>query len=67
MISLLIDYEYDLLIMLGDYAYDMDRDNGKFGDEYFKKMEVLFTKAPTILVAGNHDVVDNSRFFLTRF
>ena len=27
--------KFDLLILLGDYSYDMQRKNGKMGDDYF--------------------------------
>ena len=31
--------DFDLLIMLGDYAYEIYDDNGKNGEKYFEKME----------------------------
>ena len=34
----------DLLLLLGDYAYEMEDNDGKNGDEYLKKMEPIVTK-----------------------
>lgn len=67
----LVDYlkhkEYDLLILLGDYAYDMNDNNGKEGDDYFDQMEDILTKQPSIMVPGNHDFVDNFQFLNVRW
>ena len=30
-------------------------------------MQQIFTKVPTILVPGNHEFLDNTKFFMTRF
>lgn len=67
----IVDYleeiDFDLLILLGDYSYDLENDNGNHGDAYFNYLEKIFTKAPVILVPGNHESLDNSRFLTTRF
>jgi hypothetical protein len=63
----LLNTEYDLLLLVGDYAYDVYEDLGMRGDKYFEWMESLMTKAPVILVPGNHEIYDNTRFFNNRF
>lgn len=59
--------DYDLLLLLGDYAYDIYEDDGKKGDEYFAAMEKLMTKAPIILATGNHERTDTFQMFAARF
>ena len=69
--KLIIDYleetYYDILILLGDYSYDIENDNGEHGDKYFDYLEKILTKAPVIIVPGNHEALDNSRFLNSRF
>ena len=59
--------EVDLLILLGDFAYEIYLDNGKFGDEYFQKMETIMSRNPCVLTPGNHENIDNTLFLNTRF
>lgn len=58
---------FDLLVLLGDYSYDVQDEFGKNGDRYFDWMETIFTKAPIILTQGNHENFDNTEFFNNRF
>ena len=57
---------YDVLIFLGDLAYDIQNENGARGDQYFEQMEKIFTKAPVIFTPGNHESYDRTLFFTTR-
>ena len=59
--------EYDLLVLLGDYAYDIFDDNGQKGDDFFELMEPILTKAPFVLTPGNHETADDSLMLLSRF
>jgi predicted phosphodiesterase len=59
--------DYDLLLLLGDYSYDIYNDFGTRGDDYFDWMEPLMTRAPVILVPGNHENFDTSRMLNNRF
>lgn len=59
--------KYDLLVLLGDYAYDIFQKNGKKGDNFFELMEPVFTKAPFVLTPGNHEIADDARFLNSRF
>ena len=58
--------DYDLLILLGDYSYNMQDENGKRGDDYFNGLENLITKAPVIIIPGNHETIDNTRLLNSR-
>ena len=57
---------YDLLILLGDYSYNMNDDNGKNGDEYFQGIEKILTKSPCIIIPGNHETIDNTLILNSR-
>lgn len=57
---------FDLLILLGDYSYNLNDDNGKNGDEYFQGMEPILTKSPCIIISGNHETIDNTLILNTR-
>lgn len=59
--------EYDISVLLGDHSYDIQNDDGQVGDNYFEAMEPLLTKAPFIVVPGNHENFDDFKFFLARF
>lgn len=61
------NYPFDLLVFVGDLAYDVETDNGARGDDYFSKMEPIFTKAPYIISPGNHENYDEGRFLASRF
>ncbi|GMR51761.1 hypothetical protein PMAYCL1PPCAC_21956, partial [Pristionchus mayeri] len=46
---------FDLLVTVGDYAYDLFSNNGTVGDQYFATLEPLFATVPYMVVAGNHE------------
>ena len=63
----LSEMDYDLLLLLGDYSYDIFDEFGMRGDKYFDWMEPLLTRAPVLMVPGNHENYDNSRMLNSRF
>ncbi|GMR60043.1 hypothetical protein PMAYCL1PPCAC_30238, partial [Pristionchus mayeri] len=46
---------FDLIVTVGDYAYDLFSNNGKTGDQFFATLEPLFATVPFMVVAGNHE------------
>ena len=52
----------DLLILLGDYAYELDDDFGKKGDNFFNAIEPMTSAIPTLITPGNHDAIDDFKF-----
>ena len=62
----LLKYRYDLIVFLGDLAYDIYDENGKIGDDYFESMESVFTQAPVVWTPGNHENYDDTLFLTTR-
>ena len=59
--------EYDLLVLLGDYSYDIFDNNGQKGDDFFELMEPILTKSPFVITAGNHETADDSLLLFSRF
>ena len=46
---------YDAVLHIGDFAYDLDDDDGKVGDEFMRMVEPLTARAPYMVAAGNHE------------
>lgn len=46
---------YDAIIHNGDFAYDMDSQNAKIGDEFMRAIESLAAYVPYMVSAGNHE------------
>lgn len=59
--------DFDLLVMVGDIAYDINDENGLRGDRYFEEMEIFFATRPVVIIAGNHENIDKGRMFASRF
>lgn len=60
-------HDMDLLVLLGDYAYEIHNENGVWSDEYFDFLESIATRVPIIMAPGNHEYFDNFKFFTTKF
>ena len=48
-------YKYDGLIHAGDLAYDMNSDDGRNGDLYFRSLEPVIARMPYFVSHGNHE------------
>ena len=59
--------EYDGLIHVGDFAYDIQDDNGKKGDDYFNSLRNTIATVPYMVIAGNHENYDNGKLFNFRW
>lgn len=59
--------EYDGLIHIGDYAYDIQDDKGMRGDEFFNLMSPLTSRVPYIAIPGNHEKHNKFKLFNYRF
>lgn len=46
---------YDAIIHVGDFAYDMDSENGTVGDEFMKQLEPIAAYVPYMVCPGNHE------------
>ena len=57
----------DLIIHLGDFAYDLHGDNGRTGDEFMKQLEPIAAYVPYQVVVGDHESAYNFSHFNARF
>ena len=46
---------YDAILHIGDFAYDMDQDNGRVGDEFMRNIEPIAAYLPYMTCPGNHE------------
>lgn len=46
---------YDALIHVGDFAYDMDSNEGKTGDEFMNQLQSIAAYLPYMVCPGNHE------------
>ena len=67
MVDLLSKSNSDLLVFLGDLAYEITDFDGLKGDYYFETMEPLITKTPFIMTPGNHEINDDFHMIAARF
>lgn len=58
---------YDAAIHIGDFAYDMNTDNAKVGDEFMKQIEGIAAYLPYMTVPGNHEESHNFSNYRARF
>lgn len=61
--------KWDVMVMMGDYSYEIYDNYGLKGDKYFNLMQPYMGCAPIIMVGGNHEVFDFGRLlhFRMRF
>lgn len=58
---------YDAAIHVGDFAYDMDTDNARVGDQFMKQIEGVAAYLPYMTVPGNHEEAYNFSNYRARF
>lgn len=46
---------YNAAIHIGDFAYDMNSDNARVGDEFMKQIEGIAAYLPYMTIPGNHE------------
>lgn len=46
---------YDAILHVGDFAYDMNTENGKVGDQFMRQIESVAAYVPYMVCAGNHE------------
>ena len=45
----------DMILHIGDFAYDMDQDNARVGDEFMRNIEPIAAYMPYMTCPGNHE------------
>ncbi|CAG0881669.1 unnamed protein product [Cyprideis torosa] len=58
---------YDAIIHVGDFAYDMDWDNGRVGDKFMRLIEPIAAYIPYMTAVGNHEYAYNFSHYKERF
>uniref|UniRef100_A0AAY4BS28 Purple acid phosphatase n=2 Tax=Denticeps clupeoides TaxID=299321 RepID=A0AAY4BS28_9TELE len=58
---------YDVILHVGDFAYDMDEDNARIGDEFMRQVESIAAYVPYMTCPGNHEQAYNFSNYRNRF
>ncbi|XP_054714033.1 acid phosphatase type 7-like [Uloborus diversus] len=58
---------FDVLLHVGDIAYNMDTDNARVGDEFMRQMEPIAAYVPYMTCVGNHEYAYNFSNYVNRF
>ncbi|PNF29564.1 Acid phosphatase type 7 [Cryptotermes secundus] len=58
---------YDAILHVGDFAYDMDSENGLIGDEFMKQIQPISAYVPYMTCPGNHEEAYNFSNYRARF
>ncbi|CAI4222855.1 unnamed protein product [Auanema sp. JU1783] len=61
------DGDIDAVLHVGDFAYNMDSDNGKVGDEFNRQIEPVAAYVPYMTAVGNHENEGNFTHYVNRF
>ena len=59
--------EADVVLHLGDYAYDLHTKDGSFGDVFGNNIMPISTRVPYLGVQGNHEGKFNASHYRNRF
>lgn len=59
--------ELDMVLHVGDMAYDFDNDNGRNGDAWMRDIEPLAATVPYMVSLGNHEAAQNYNHYTQRF
>ena len=57
----------DMVLHVGDFAYDMDSDNGRNGDAFMRDIQELAATVPYMVSHGNHENTQNFNHYTQRF
>jgi len=58
---------YDAVLHVGDFAYDMNSDSGRVGDQFMRLVEPVAGFLPYMTCPGNHEVAGNFSNYKERF
>ncbi|CAH1270778.1 ACP7 [Branchiostoma lanceolatum] len=58
---------YAAVLHVGDFAYDLHTQGGKYGDDFMNRIQDIATKLPYMTCPGNHEIEFDFNPYLTRF
>ncbi|CAG9864506.1 unnamed protein product [Phyllotreta striolata] len=58
---------YDAILHVGDFAYDMDTNDARVGDEFMRQIESIAAYVPYMTCPGNHEESYNFSNYRARF
>uniref|UniRef100_A0A8D9EJ63 Purple acid phosphatase n=1 Tax=Cacopsylla melanoneura TaxID=428564 RepID=A0A8D9EJ63_9HEMI len=61
------DHEYDAILHVGDFAYDMHWDDGRVGDQFMNQIQPIAAYLPYMVCVGNHEGAYNFSHYRSRF
>ncbi|XP_070536666.1 acid phosphatase type 7-like [Ptychodera flava] len=57
----------DAAIHVGDFAYDLHTEGGKYGDDFMNRIQELATRIPYMTTVGNHEIPYSFSHYRYRF
>ena len=63
----IVPTEFDMIMHIGDFAYEIYDNGGKFGDEYFTRSSKSSRRIPFVMTPGNHENYANGTLLNYRF
>jgi len=60
-------HSFDMILHVGDFAYNMDNNNGKLGDDFMNDIQHIATQIPYMVCVGNHEVAYDFSHYTERF
>jgi len=61
------DGDFDVILHVGDLAYNLDTNDGAFGDEFMRQLEPAAAYVPYMTVVGNHEASYNFSHYVNRY
>ncbi|XP_015791635.1 acid phosphatase type 7 [Tetranychus urticae] len=59
--------QFDAIIHVGDFAYNLDTDNARVGDQFMRQIEPIAAYVPYMTAVGNHEQAYNFSNYVNRF
>lgn len=59
--------DYDFLVHVGDFAYEIESSGGKKGDDFFAQMSLTSRRIPYLITPGNHELNNEGKLMNYRF
>lgn len=61
------EQDYDMLVHVGDFAYEIEDNGGRVGDQFFEEMSKTARQIPYLMVPGNHECYNKGWLLNYRF